>query len=282
MSSTVSFGHRAEQPPSEGDVPPVSQVGWPDEVGPDTFKPDSVFTSVGSGSPGRALSIATGTIGYGLAIAGTIAPIYDRFHPSVECTALVLALPLVVAAMVMQSPVSFEIPIMRMGAKSRTLNLALVFPFAFLLAPNLFHAQIDPLWPLIPAAVTGMAAAAAAWTLRGRRDLQDPGMLLLLMGLCGALYGYGATSLIDIQLDASPGVVTPLPVLDMKRSCGRSCSYDLLLASSPQFPQSRDVRVPASLYNAVHKGELVCVVGHPGVLALPWYTVALCDWRPPS
>jgi len=267
MSST--FGHRIEQPHSEGDTPPSAQDL---EAGPSDL--DSLNRAAAAVGGGRN-SVAIEWSGYGLGACACALAFYDLYQPSLIVAAILLALPLAVMALLLQSPRSFEV--YHRGSSTRAVNVILLAPFGCLLLPNTFHAQVDPMWPVIPAVVTGLAMLATAWTLKGRQALESPTAFVVLVGLFGALYGYGATSLADIQFDISAGQTVPLQVMDTYKSCGRSCSYRIELPAAGPREQAGWVDVSSSLYSQLHAGDTVCQVSHRGALTLPWYRVGLCN-----
>jgi hypothetical protein len=276
MSST--FGHRAEQPHPEGYTLPSAQDDWSEPTDRDGLKRAAAsLGGQGSAYTGSGDDTAIRWGGYGLAVCACALAFYDLYQPSFIVAAVLLALPLAVMALLLQSPVSFEIYASRWRPTRRYVNLILVAPFGCLLLPNTYHAQVDPLWPLIPAAVTGLAMLATAWSLKARQPLESPNAFVVIVGLCGALYGYGATALANIQFDTSAGQAIPLQVLDTYKSCGRSCSYRIELPSAGSRAQTGWVDVSSSLYYRLHAGDPVCQVSHPGALTLPWYRVGLCS-----
>ena len=274
MSST--FGHRIEPPHPDGLTPPAAQN---DESAPvDLDSLSRAAADVG----GRRNSLSAEWWGYGLAVLTSLVALYDIYRPSMAVAAVLLALPLGVMASLLQSPRSFEV--YPRGGGARLINVILFVPFSCLLLPNFVQPQVNPMWPLIPAVVTGLAMLASAWTLKGVRASESPVTFVVFVGLFGALYGYGATSLADIQFDVSNGQVTPLPVMDRYQRCGRSCSYHIELPAAEPRAQAGWVTVSSGLYSQLHKGDTVCQVSHPGALTLPWYRVGPCktggtDWR---
>jgi len=276
MSST--FGHRAEQPHPEGYTLPSAQDDWSEPTDRDGLK----RAAASVGGQGSAFTGAGGDTairwgGYGVAVFASALAFYDLYQPSLIVAAVLIVAPLVVMAVLLQSPASFEVTSYRWRSRGPMVNFILAAPFGLLLLPNSFHAQVDPAWPLIPGTVTGLAMLAAAWSLKARQQLANPGAFIALVGLCGALYGYGATSLADIQFDTSAGQAVPLQVMDTYKSCGRSCSYRIELPAAGPRAQAGWVDVSSSLYYRLHAGDTVCQVSHPGLLTLPWYRVGLCN-----
>ena len=269
MSST--FGHRIEQPHPEGYTLPSAQDDWSEPADLDRLKADAA--AVG----GNATDPVIMWSGYGVAALACALALYDLYQPSPTIVAVLLVAPLAVMALLLQSPISFEVNSRRGG---RIVNVVLILPFGLLLMANSFHAQVDPLWPLIPAAVVGLAMLLTAATLRARQQLENQAGFIALVAVCGALYGYGATSLIDIQFDTSAGQSKPVQVVDLYRSCGRSCSYHVELRAGGAYAYTSWVDVSSGFYAQLHVGDTVCVVRHPGALTLPWYKVGFCGAGP--
>ena len=175
-------------------------------------------------------------------------------------------------ALLLLSPASFEA-----GRTRRTVNGLVALPFVALLFSNLYHAQIDPYWPALPAALAALVALPLAWSVRNAPGVASPMGVLTVVTLCAGLYGYGATSVIDVQLDFSTGQVFPAPVLSKHESRGsRSHSYYLDVPAWGPRTGPSSIEVSSSTYDGVSVGENVCITLHPGALDLPWFTSAVC------
>jgi hypothetical protein len=218
--------------------------------------------------------------GYGLSIIGGALGLFvalwrDNPHPLWQgalAAILMLTIPLVVLALVLSSPASFEV-----GRVRRGINGLVALPFAALLLSNLYHAQIDPYWPALPAALAVVVVLPLAWNVRNAPGVASPFAVLTVVALCTALYGYGATSVVDTQLDFSPGEVTPVQVLDKHEYRGRhSHSYDLYLPAWGPRAGRNSIEVSSATYSAVNIGDSVCITLHPGAIGLPWFTNGLC------
>jgi len=218
--------------------------------------------------------------GYGLAIVGGALGLFvalwrDNPHPlwqGVLAPIAMLTIPLVVLALVLASPASFEV-----GRIRRGVNGLVALPFAALLFSNLYHAQIDPYWPALPAALAIVVVLPLAWNVRRAPGVASPGAVLTVVAICAALYGYGATSVVDIQLDFSAGEVTPVQVLDKHEYRGRhSHSYDLYLPAWGARTGRNSIEVSSATYSAVNVGDSVCLTVHPGAIGLPWFTSGVC------
>jgi len=219
--------------------------------------------------------------GYGLAIIGGVLGLFvalwrDGPHPVWQgalAAMVILTIPLVVLAMVLASPASFESG----GGARRGVNGLIALPFVALLFSNLYHAQIDPYWPALPAALAAVVVLPLAWNIRNAPGLASPLVMLSVVTACAALYGYGATSVIDIQLDFSPGAVTPASVLDKHETYGRhSHGYYLSLPAWGPRTGPNSIEVSAGTYGALNIGDTVCITQHPGALGLAWFTSGLC------
>ena len=224
--------------------------------------------------------------GYGLAVIGGALGLFvgiwhDQPHPAWQgalAAVTILTIPLLVLGLVLYSPASFEV-----GRARRSVNGLIALPFVALLFSNLYHAQIDPYWPALPAALAALVVLPLAWSIRRTPGVSSPGTALLVVTLCAATYGYGATSVVDIQLDFSAGQVTPVPVTGKYITSGRhSHSYNLNLPAWGPRLGPNAIEVSAATYRAVNIGDNVCLTLHPGAIGLPWFTSAACPPTVPA
>jgi hypothetical protein len=145
---------------------------------------------------------------------------------------------------------------------------------------NLYHAQINSWWPLVPAGLAAVAVLAAVWGAKERAPLAAPWAFSVFVTLFAAAFGYGAVAVADVQLDASPGRLTPVLVISKYETYGRhGTRYDHLRVPAWGPAPAGAVDVPRSVYDGVAIGDNVCMTLHPGLLALPWYTTGLCPPR---
>jgi hypothetical protein len=226
---------------------------------PDPSDASSAFAAVAQPAAGAGLGdvlLAAGGaadpritrwVGYGLALGSFALGIYDLIHPSILAAAFLLMVPLALLALIIGSPTSFETTYRRQNAK-RGIGGLVVFPFVAMIFPNIYHAQLNPLLPAVPAAAAG----------------------------------YGATAMIDIQFDTSAGTVFTAPVLGKYAYHGRSSSYHLNLPPWGPRTQPDSVEVSHSTYDALNEGDTVCMTLHPGVLSLAWYTAGVCAQPTPT
>jgi hypothetical protein len=230
---------------------------------------------------GSADSQFTRWVGYGLVAASIPLALYDIFQPSILAVAFLLTVPLAVMALLISSPTSFEHRLPRTGR--RIVNGALMLPFGALILPNVLHAQVNPLVPLVPAALAATVIAPLAWLAKSRPGVASPWTLFVFVIGCAAAYGYGAVAAADIQFDTSAGATIPAAVLGKHETHGRrSTSYYLDLAAWGPRNQPNSVEVFDSTYNALNAGDTVCIVLHPGFLNLAWFTADVCKQPPPS
>ncbi len=212
-------------------------------------------------------------IGYALALAGFLLGLADLAHPSLLLAEILLVAPAVILALVLSSPASFEVAYS--GGRVQ-INVVLGLPILMLFMVNLFHAQIDPLQPLIPAAVgavIGLAAGAYAVTTPG---VAGPMTMIGFFAACGGAYAWGGVAMADIQFDASPGVVYQAQILEQHRSYGRHASYHVQLAPWGPKGAANEQEVSARAYPRLQVGEMACVTLHPGLFRMPWYTIEPC------
>jgi hypothetical protein len=232
------------------------------------------LTDMALAAGGVADPRVTRWVGYGLAGASLALAMYDMIRPSVLAATFLLTLPLAVLALVIGSPTSFETRSWRW--RGRAINGFLVMPFVAMIFPNINHAQIDPLAPLIPAAIAAVVLAPLAWLARSRPGLASPWMLFLMLIGCAAVYGYCGTALVDIQFDTSAGTVIPVQVLGKHETHGRSSAYYIDLPPWGPRTQANAVQVSGATSRALNTGDTACIVLHPGVLTLAWFTADVC------
>jgi len=233
----------------------------------------SDVTNISDAETGAIVSPSIRWTGFGLAALGMALTLYDVFKPGPLPAAGLLILPLVVLALVLYAPASFEI---RARSGRRVVNGVLILPFMGLLLTNLQHAQVNPWWPLGPAVFAAAAVLITAWKLKDLPGLASPWMMLGFVTFCAGLYGYGAVAIADIQFDTSPGAVIQVQVLGKHSYSGKSRTYYLDLPPWGARTQPGAVQVSWSTYQALNVGDNACVLMHPGTLTLPWYTIGVC------
>jgi hypothetical protein len=267
MEPSSPFGHRTD-PGASTDLA-SGYVQDPPLGSPNA--PNVIDSAVGVLNP-----MVIRVLGYGLSVAGFGLGIYQMFRPSRLTVVALLVIPLVVLAAVLLSPPSFET-----GRRRRQINGLVGLSFMGLFLANTFHAQINPWWPLIPAAIGAVVVLDLAWGAKDRHDLASPRLLMAFLTLCGAAYGYGAVATADIQFDGSAGSQLSAPVLGKYVTHGRrSDSYYLNLPAWGPRLQPDSVEVSRTTYDQVNVGEPICIVLHPGALNLAWFTTHACDAWP--
>jgi hypothetical protein len=252
---------------------------------PDPSDASSAFTGQAqpAGGPGfgDALLVAGGAadpritrwVGYGLAFGAFALGIYDLVRPNILAAAFLLMLPLALLALVVGSPASFETSYR--GRKTAITGLV-VLPFVAMVFSNLYHAQLNPLLPVVPAAAAAVVFAPLAWLAMSRPGVVSPWAMFLTLIGCAAAYGYAATAMVDIQFDTSAGTVFTAPVLGKYAYHGRSSSYHLNLPPWGPRTHPDSVEVSPKTYDALNIGDTVCITLHPGVVNLAWYSVGVC------
>ena len=212
-------------------------------------------------------------VGYGLVAAGLGLGVADILWPDpLTAAALLLAAPaaLLVGA---SAPEAFEVR----WRQSRGLNPVLGAPATFVLVLGLVRQLVDPTLALVVGAVSAAALAGLGFGARNRPELQGPLTLMLVLAVCGALYGYGATVILDVQLDPSAPVVVQAPVLEKFVTHGRSSTaYHLRLGPWGARTTPNVVDVSSATYGTLAPGDVACVIEHPGALGLAWFTVRTC------
>lgn len=100
--------------------------------------------------------------------------------------------------------------------------------------------------------------------------------LLVLVGITGVPYSYGAAVELNCLMDHSHQDVYQTRVEDKHHFTGRHTSWTLTLRRWGPVSGPRDVEVSAALYQAVKAGQFVCVALRHGTLGMPWYQIGRC------
>jgi len=217
-------------------------------------------------------------LGYVLAAVGSLAALaLILIHADPESavlTVIAVAAPLPLLACVALAPAAFEID-SRFG---HSLNLVLIFPVASLLIVTLNTPLARPEVSWVMAGVgTGFALLIGLWAPT-RATVAGPRVLLVFLCLFGAGYGWSAPLLADLRFDHAPSQAFQAPVVGRGVSYGGRSRTRYYLRLGPWGPVSRTttVVVPHATYLALNTGDQACVTLHPGALAMPWFSAAIC------
>jgi hypothetical protein len=157
------------------------------------------------------------------------------------------------------------------------LNPLLGVPAVLVLVMGLVRQLVDPTWALVSGAVAGAMFLALGYAARGRPGLQSPISMMIVLTVCGGLYGYGALVVADVQFDASPTTIVQVPVVGKFLTYGRhSTYYHLRLAPWGARTTENAVEVSHRAYDALGPGDMACVFQHQGALGLAWFTAHAC------
>jgi hypothetical protein len=113
-----------------------------------------------------------------------------------------------------------------------------------------------------------------AWLLV--RSLRAEGAAILTLALLMTAYGYGASALVNRQLDRGEPEVFTTQVMGKHVSSGKATTYYLELAPWGPRSEAEDVDSGRSVYERVRKGDTVCVYLWPGALGMRQFAVAAC------
>lgn len=189
--------------------------------------------------------------------------------------AITLAFPWIALALVLRRPDIFTFRF-RDDENKDTLKLASVMPL--LLISGLLLAfgaggiwELEDVWPAVllgvaaGLAMTGLFAALcpplrSSWPLAGAFWAQ------------AACYTAGAAIFLNGVLDRTDGTVYPLRVLQKHVSeGGRSGTSYYVRTSSPDGDGWTDLRVDRATHDRFKRGDLMCMVRHPGRFGMRWY-----------
>jgi|GEM_PF-6592540 len=128
---------------------------------------------------------------------------------------------------------------------------------------------------LIGGSFVGIALAALSWLTQvpGRKNLVNFTAIFVL----GAIYGSGSIVTLDRIMDRSPAHIHLGVVHDKYVSGSRSVAYNIAVQPYRR-PQARTVDFVVShpVYDAVARGQMVCVGVHEGALAIRWFDLRMC------
>ncbi len=89
-------------------------------------------------------------------------------------------------------------------------------------------------------------------------------------------YGVGLLALVDMMWDDAPVQVFPTSITGKHVSHGKSTTYEVYLAPWGESHEEDSVRVSRAYFDAVNRGDRVCVRLHPGKFGLRWMQLGSC------
>ncbi|MBD2767208.1 hypothetical protein IC235_04800 [Hymenobacter sp. BT664] len=159
-----------------------------------------------------------------------------------------------------------------------SLLIATLIPCLGLLIRALFDYQLPsyaPMWPLVGTAATGAALALAIGSRQFLFRACSRVSVALTIALLALLYGYGATSTINVVYDTAEGATFRTKVLGKHYTSGRNNNRTYYLKVSPWGPvtSAEDVRVSHDFYRQTQEGQAITIMLLPGRLGVPWFLV---------
>lgn len=212
--------------------------------------------------------------GYSLCILTALLVVFSIGQRNDALNIMLLAAPTVIFAILLLAPQAFVMTTRR--SQIRMLNVFMALPILVMVGVSFGAGVLDVRSAFIPAALCAAITLLLGLGLAARRV---PGRLLaglIFFGLYGAVYGYGAMILADTRLDHADGQAFQSQVLRRYIGGSRSTTYHLVLAPWGPVAGPDNVTVTSGLYHQVQEGQTVCVTLHPGLLRMPWRTVAVC------
>lgn len=135
-----------------------------------------------------------------------------------------------------------------------------------------------------PALVMGCVGVTAAmlgglWALTPKPVKEVSA--LIYPAVLSLAYGWSSVILINQIGDTGKPRVTQAIVIDKWVHHGRSTSWNLKVAPWGPVRNAEVLGVQPNLYNALQRGDLVCMNLYPGALGMGWYVPHLCEPRSP-
>ncbi len=106
---------------------------------------------------------------------------------------------------------------------------------------------------------------------------KKPWVLPLVMLPFLTAYGVGLVALVDTMWDDAPVQVFQTSITGKHVSHGKTTTYHLYLAPWSDTIDEDSVTVPRAYFEAVNKGDAVCVRLHPGKFGLRWMQLGSCS-----
>ena len=212
--------------------------------------------------------------GYGLCILTALLVVFSIGQQNDALNVVLLAAPALIFAILLLAPQAFVMT--TRGKQVRMLNVFLALPILVMVGVSFGAGVLDVRAAFIPAALCAAITLLLGLGLAARRV---PGSLLaglIFFGLYGAVYGYGAMILADTRLDHADGQAFQSEVVRRYIGGGRSTTYHLVLAPWGPVASQDNATVTRALYDRTQEGQTVCVALHPGLLRMPWRTIADC------
>jgi hypothetical protein len=213
-------------------------------------------------------------IGYGLSLIASLLIVLPVGRGQDWLSALLLIAPVVLFALLIYAPQAFVMTARR--SQTRMLNVLMAGP-AFCLVIVAFGAGVlNVKYAFAPASLCAAITLLLGLALAARRL---PGSLLaglVFFGVYGAAYGYGAMIFADTRLDHAEGQPFQSQILQRYIGGGRSTTYHLVLAPWGPVASQDNLKVTRDLYDQAQVGQTVCLTLHPGLLRMPWRSVAAC------
>ena len=213
-------------------------------------------------------------LGYSLCVLTALLVIASIGRQNDGLNIVLLAAPAVIFAILLLAPQAFVMT--TRGKQVRMLNVFMALPILVMVGTSFGAGVLDVKAAFVPAALCAAITLLLGLGLAARRL---PGSLaagLIFFGLYGAAYGYGAMILADTRLDHAEGQSFESQVVRRYVGGGRSTTYHLVLAPWGPVTRQDNAGVPRALYDQTQLGQTVCVTLHPGLLRMPWRSIAAC------
>ncbi len=219
-------------------------------------------------------------VSWGLNILGIVVGVWLFIQPQpyAYAVAVGLAVPLLAAGALFLFPKLLRVE-PRKNSPQTSLLLALLLPGLGLVVSAAATSKplaYSAVWPL----AGGVAVVFGLLLLIGSQpslievgSARRGGEGWLLLLICAALYGFGATLTSNAAFDTHAPILYRAQILSKHTTTGKSTSYHLLL--NPWGPRiaPENVTVGREYYQRKQPGDTVTIATQPGRLGIPWFRV---------
>jgi hypothetical protein len=195
-------------------------------------------------------------------------------RPPVAAVALHILLPWIAVGMAATSPSVFTLSLDSGDARRPLSAMWAIHAIALVM---LFRCVKYYVWTRVitEACVVGLVLILIVILVDGvQTSFNNLTGLAFLMLLCAG-YGYGVVTELNVLLDHSADTVVESTISGKVRQK----AFSVQVQPWGPVQNTRNVTVPAGVYEGVRMGGAVCMVQRSGALGVGWYTAQVCPWH---